>query len=232
MNRTFVILLAGLALAGAVTWFVLTQLAASNPDRLAAGTVSFAGRSGGYDGYGELDLSQISFRDDAPANAATVVPIGELSLLDQELQPVSLADVQGDRSLVLVILRGVPLCPFCSAQTSRLVSNYSEFATRGAEVVVVFPGTADHLRSLLRKAKVDDQELPFPILVDTKQETIRRLDIAADLARPSTFIIDSKGRTQFAYVGDSRSDRPSISSMLAALDRLMPQTTEPDPTDG
>ena len=219
MNRTVLILLSIAVVAGALAYWLVNNAALNSPTSLGPGTPM---QGIPDDGYGVLDLSVISFRDDAEANSRTVVPIGELNLVGEDLQPVVLSNIQGDRNLVLVILRGVPLCPFCSAQTSRLVSNYEQFTERGAEVVVVFPGTPESLVQLLKKAEVDKQELPFPILVDTQQETIRRLDIEADLAKPSTFIIDRQGRTQFAYVGAGQSDRPSIAAVLSALDRLAP----------
>lgn len=183
------------------------------------------GGGGGYGGYGKIDYSQISFSDDAESNSDAQVPLKELTLLSEDLDSVTLAEVQGDRNLLLVVLRGAPLCPFCTAQTSRLVSNYTKFTELGAEVAVVFPGTKKDLQQLLKNARLEEQTLPFPVLVDTELDAIRRLEIEADKAKPSTYIIDQRGRTRFAYIGASMSDRPSIQVLVSALERIQPSTT-------
>jgi len=177
-----------------------------------------------YDLYGTIDPASIVFPDADASNSDTDVRLSELDLVDTNLNAVTLSEIQGDRNLLLVILRGAPLCPFCTAQTSRLKNNYEKFVELDSEVAVVFPGTVDDLKQLLTRAVEEDQSLPFPILVDTEFSTIQKLDIAGDKALPSTFIIDQKGRTQFAYVGASISDRPSIKSLIATLERIQPST--------
>ena len=47
-----------------------------------------------------------------------------------------------------------------------------------------------------------------------------RLGIRADLALPSTYILDRDGKVRLAYVGATLTDRPSVKAMLDQLDRL------------
>lgn len=238
MSRKTALLLGLLTLGVALGFYLYTQHMLSVPPSPTTTGVSSGSSYGSTSednysysyGYGQqaIDSAQITFSDTAETNTDLQVPLEDLPLVSEDLDGVTLAELQGDRNLLLVVLRGAPQCPFCTAQTSRLVSNYQKFRDLGAEVAVVFPGTKDDLRQLLTQAKLENQELPFPILVDTELAAIRRLDIEGNKAHPSTFIIDRNGRTQFAYVGASLSDRPSIPVVLAALEQIKPSETDSD----
>jgi len=231
MSRTSTTILAVLAVALAAGFYLYSRSMVYSSSRLPPGEVTQRpSGSMANDRYGNVNPTKISFIDVAETNSNQDVPINELTLLDENLENVALSDLQNGQNLLLVVLRGAPLCPFCTAQTSRLVSNYQSFKDLGSEVAVVFPGSRDDLKQLLVKAKLDGQQLPFPILVDTDLSTIERLDIAGDKAMPSTFIIDGDGRTQFAYVGSSDGDRPSIKAILTALERIKPKDPESNPT--
>jgi peroxiredoxin len=231
MNRTIGITILLVALAGSAGALFYTQTVLNAPASPPFGqpptSVPITGSGGSYDSYGSygpIDPDKIVFSDADTSNSEMEVRLSELDLVDTNLNAVRLSEIQGDRNLLLVILRGAPLCPFCTAQTSRLKNNYEQFVELGCEVAVVFPGTIEDLEQLLERAIEEGQSLPFPMLVDTELNTIRKLDIAGDKALPSTFIIDSNGKTQFAYVGARTSDRPSIKSLIRTLERL--QTPE------
>lgn len=229
MSRTSATVLIIIAFLAAAGFYLYSRSLVDSPEWIpAGGAESLPGTNSGYGRYGTINPRDISFSDTAESNSDLEVPIGELTLVNEDFEDVRLADVQGDGNLLLVVIRGVPLCPFCTAQTSRLVSNYRKFQERGSEVAVVFPGTRDHLKELLMRAEVDDQQLPFPILVDTDLTIVKRLDIEGNKAAPSTFIIDAGGRTRFAYVGANDSDRPSIAALLNALDRIRPDGFDAD----
>src|SRR5205823_2698821 len=101
-------------------------------------------------GYGSAE-----FKDDAPANAVVAADGFPLSFVDSRGQPVDLTRYRGTK-VVLVVLRGIPqstggaFCPSCLAQAGSLTANRDEFATRGAEVLVVFPGPTDRLGEFLQ----------------------------------------------------------------------------------
>lgn len=229
MSRTSVTILIIAALLAAAGFYLYSRSLVDSPNWVpAGGTGNLPGTDSGYGRYGQMNPRDISFSDTAESNSDQEVPIGELTLVNEDFEEVRLADVQGDSNLLLVVIRGVPLCPFCTAQTSRLVSNYMKFQERGSEVAVVFPGSRDDLKQLLTKAEVDDQQLPFPIFVDTDLTIVKRLEIEGNKAAPSTFIIDADGRTRFAYVGANDSDRPSIAALLNALDRIRPDGFDAD----
>src|SRR5262245_24524021 len=87
------------------------------------------------------------FKDQVQANASPTTDLLDLEFTDAEGKPVSLKDYQGKQNVVLVFTRGFSgyVCPHCSAQTSRLITQQDEFVNRNAAVLVVFPGPKEHL---------------------------------------------------------------------------------------
>jgi peroxiredoxin len=149
-----------------------------------------------------------------------------LSFVDTQGRTYSLEQFRGQKNVVLVFLRGFSgaICPYCTAQTSRLISNYGQFAERDAEVLAVYPGDSAHLGEFLEAARNQSQppaaDMPFPVLLDADFQAVDRLAIRGNLAKPSTFIVDRQGQVRFAYVGAHLSDRPSVKALLAQLDAI------------
>jgi peroxiredoxin len=174
--------------------------------------------------YPAVINQNFQFTDVAQSNAKPASSDMDFSFLNLEGQKVDLQSFKGKKNVVLVITRGYPgtLCPFCLAQTSRLIKNYPEFARRQAEVVVVFPGPKDHVYDFSRSSQADAaaSKFPFPLVLDEDLKAVDRLGVRGNLAKPSTFILDKQGRVRFAYVGASTADRPSVKSMLAQLDAI------------
>jgi peroxiredoxin len=59
--------------------------------------------------------------------------------------------------------------------------------------------------------------MPFPFLIDESREVIKKFDVfhyigfdAFKIARPSLYLINSKGEISYAYVGSSQTDRPAV----------------------
>jgi peroxiredoxin len=166
---------------------------------------------------------QIKFKDDATSNAQPAPASLELTLVDSQGKPVDLKNYRGQRNIVLVFTRGFPgyVCPYCTTQTSRLIANYPEFTRRDAEVLVVFPGPKKKLADFVQavQAQTSQAALPFPLLLDEDFGIVEKLGIRADMAKPSTYIIDKQGQVRFAYIGATSSDRPSVKALLAQLDQ-------------
>jgi peroxiredoxin len=70
------------------------------------------------------------------------------------------------------------------------------------------------------QSQASNSPVPFPILLDEDLKIVEQLGIKADLAKPSTFILDKKGQVRFAYVGSTVTDRPSVKAMLRQLDMI------------
>jgi peroxiredoxin len=173
------------------------------------------------------DLALRFFKDDAPANATVSDGQLETKYLDREGNEFDLARYRGRKTVVVVFVRGMTspkggFCSFCVPQVGSLAANYGEFAARDAEVAVVFPGPHDWVEKFVTEAKASGraETLPFPLLLDPGLAAVDRLGIRGSLAKPSTYILDRRGRVVYAYVGANQTDRPSVKALLAQLDAL------------
>lgn len=163
-----------------------------------------------------LDVVESNRQDDGTVN--------DLMFVDTDGNRVSIRQFNGVKNLVLVFTRGFSgqLCPYCTTQTSRLIANYEKFRERNAEVLLVYPGSKDQLPEFQRAglAAAQQDSFPFPVLLDEDLAAVNRLGIAAQLASPSTFIIDMDGKVRLSYVGSNPADRPSIQAILDKLDEI------------
>ena len=143
-----------------------------------------------------------AFKDDAQTNTHVSPDQLALSFVDADGRPVALADYRGQKAVVLVVMRGFTgsVCLYCSAQSARLVTNYPEFAKRGAEVLVVYPGPKEHIATYLKRVREEagTEAVPFRVLLDPDFAAVDRLGIRGELAKPSTYILDKDGRVRFA----------------------------------
>jgi peroxiredoxin len=163
------------------------------------------------------------FKDNVQTNSEVSDGALDLVFLDGWGEKVDLKQFRGKKHVVLVVTRGFPgyVCPNCTAQTSRLVTNYPQFVRRNAEVFVVFPGPKENVQAFVQESqKQASKDLPFPVLLDEDYQAVEKLGIRADQAKPSTYILDKQGKVRFAYVGKDTTDRPSVKAMLDQLDKL------------
>jgi peroxiredoxin len=230
MPRRIIVCLGCCALALAACGDDSTQKSAGNGSPPPAGGPPGYGGSGSPYGGGQPGGAQIEFNDNAATNASTDVPLSEMKFTDVDGNAKQLKDL-GEKNLVVVVVRGMQVqgvvCPYCATQTSRLIKSYQEFKDREAEVVVIYPLAAgrnkQELDTFLTRSKQainePGAETPFPVWLDVDLHAVDVLGLRADLAKPTTYILDKQGRIRFAHVG-SMTDRPSIKVMLAQLDAL------------
>jgi peroxiredoxin len=166
-------------------------------------------------------LAPVDFKDHVQSNAEVPAGLEGLVFLDTAGRRVALSSYLGKKNIVLVFTEGFSgmLCPFCKTQTSRLIENYEKFRALDAEVLVVYPGTREHVGEFIEAAKKTEKrqidEVPFPIVLDEDMTAVDFFSIRSNLAHPSTYIIDKKGNVRLAYVGkDMSADRPSVGAIL------------------
>src|SRR5262245_25379610 len=75
-----------------------------------------------------------AFDDNAKTNTELKTGILDLAFIDNKGKNITLKNFQGKKNVVLVVTRGYSgkICPYCSAQTSSLISKYKDFETRDA----------------------------------------------------------------------------------------------------
>ncbi|HVR76733.1 MAG TPA: redoxin domain-containing protein [Planctomycetota bacterium] len=138
---------------------------------------------------------------------------------------IDLKDLRG-KKVVLAILRGYAgqVCVYCATQVEAYSRDtaFEEFKRRGAEVIFVYPGPADHLEAFLEAyaASFGKKAPPYRMLYDKDLELAKQLGIIGNLAHPTTLILDAEGKIRFAYVAEGKADRPSVAKLTRELDRL------------
>jgi peroxiredoxin len=166
----------------------------------------------------------VEFLDQVESNREDDGSLSDLEFVDTNGQRVGIRQFNGKKNLVLVFTRGFSgaLCPYCTTQTSRLIANYEKFRERDAEVLLVYPGSKEQLPQFQQAglAASGEDRFPFPVLLDEDLAAVKKLGIVAQLASPSTFILDRDGKVRLSYVGSNPADRPSIQAMLDHLDRI------------
>ena len=82
-------------------------------------------------------------------------------------------------------------------------------------------------RSETVRRYVEDQGLPFNILIDETRDVLRAYGVwhrigldAWNIARPALFLIDRSGSIRYSFIGRHQRDFPSHGQILAELDRL------------
>ena len=126
--------------------------------------------------------------------------------------------------MLLAFHRGT-WCPNCRRKFSELAQHSPEYAARGMQVVTVVAQSSDVVRRY-----VEDQGLPFNILIDESRDVLKaygvwhRLGLDAwNIARPALFLIDRTGahpllvrQRPAGRVPDARGDHDEIERLEAS----------------
>ncbi|TVR13228.1 MAG: hypothetical protein EA401_07310 [Planctomycetota bacterium] len=129
-----------------------------------------------------------------------------------------------DSTQLIVILRGFAgnICPYCGGQSKALLQHQEAIAERGADLTFVYPGSSRSLPDFLRAVqRLDEQALPpFTVALDVDLQLVQALEIGAELAKPTSLIVDAEGTIRYAYIGQDLMDRPTVPDILDALERM------------
>lgn len=110
-------------------------------------------------------------------------------------ETVSLADYKGKKLILFFYPRDNT--PGCTAEACNLRDNYSELKKAGFELLGVSPDSEKKHQNFIKKFK-----LPFPLLADTEQETLKAYDVWGPKkfmgksyigVHRTTFVIDEQG---------------------------------------
>lgn len=110
-------------------------------------------------------------------------------------ETVSLADYKGKKLILFFYPRDNT--PGCTAEACNLRDNYSELKKAGFELLGVSPDSEKKHQNFIKKFK-----LPFPLLADTEQETLKAYGVWGPKkfmgksyigVHRTTFVIDEQG---------------------------------------
>ncbi|MEL6108096.1 MAG: redoxin domain-containing protein [Planctomycetota bacterium] len=160
------------------------------------------------------------------SNSEPESDVFDLTFVEHDGGEVMISDFEGKQNVLLVVTRGYSgmFCPYCSAQTARLIRNQEAFAERNTKVIVVYPGekakAVEFVDEVSDLAGASANKTPLSFVLDEDLATVKRLMIEGDLAMPATYILDAEGQVRFAYVGRTNSDRPSLKAIFDKLDEV------------
>jgi len=141
---------------------------------------------------------------------AGLLPVGsaapDFTLRDDSGNEIRLSEWR-DQAAVVLVFYPMDETPGCRRQLCELRDHWEEFQAWGVAVWGVNPGSSDsHLKFR------NNQQLPFPLLVDEGKRVARLYGASGLVPRRTVYGIDKKGRIAFAERG-----KPSPSRILAAI---------------
>lgn len=167
-----------------------------------------------------------------PTSALAETPrVGEVapnvSLRTLDDKTVELKALAAKSPVVLVVLRGWPgyQCPICTRQVNDYTAKAADFAAKGVQVLMVYPGPADQLKAHAQEFLANkDWPADFIYVIDPDYTFTNayglRWDAPKETAYPSTFVIDREGRVRFAHVSTTHGNRVNAASALEAVESL------------
>ncbi|MEL6255898.1 MAG: peroxiredoxin [Bacteroidota bacterium] len=125
-------------------------------------------------------------------------PVPDVSLINQDGNPVSLTDYKGQKLIVFIYAKGGS--GSCLKETLSMKEGYESLKAKGYEVVGLSPD-----KEKAQKREVDKRELPFDLISDPENKLIEALG-AWGLKKMygkeymgvirSTFLIDEAGNVE------------------------------------
>ncbi|MDP3518353.1 MAG: peroxiredoxin family protein [Pseudohongiella sp.] len=144
---------------------------------------------------------------------------------DQNGDVKTLADLMGEKGLVLVLSRSFDWCPYCIAQLEKLVDVAPEFAALGVSVAAMTYDSQDIL-----KGAEEDYAVTFPLLQDVNVKHVTALGIlnkqyepgqrAYGIPEPGIFLLSADGTIRFKFADQDYRMRPDFSLVLQAATSL------------
>ena len=151
----------------------------------------------------------------------------DFKLKNLEGQSISLNELTKDHTVLLLVLRGWPgyQCPICSRQMGEFLQQKEEFAKRGVEVVMIYPGPSDLLAEHAKEFR-GNTRLPEnyhyvmdPDYVFTNAWGLR-WEAERETAYPSTFLVGQDGKIKFGETSTTHGGRTGAATVLKELDKL------------
>jgi peroxiredoxin len=149
----------------------------------------------------------------------------DFTLSTPEGKPVRLSALNAKSTVVLIVLRGYPgyQCPYCQRQAHDFQIHAAEFAARGVELMLVYPGPRAELGDHAKEFLAPEGSLPanYHLVIDPDYSFTNlyglRWDAEKETAYPATFIVDRHGVIVFRAISHTHGDRTSAQDALAAL---------------
>jgi len=149
-----------------------------------------------------------------------------ISAQDQSGTTHTIADLVGEKGLVLVMSRSYEWCPYCIRQLGQLVEAQDEFEALGIKLATM---TYDPVSILTESAL--DHDAKFPMLSDAPNYThVKAMGILNaqyapgerpyGIPYPGIFLLDASGNIRAKFAEEDYKVRPDFSLVLEAAAKL------------
>lgn len=137
---------------------------------------------------------------------------------------VDLAQFRGQKRVMIVVLRGFlgEVCTYCIAQTKALSQAREKLQRLGVEVLVIYPGPRENQQAFEQAYKqvFGEGAPPYRVFYDPDLSLVAQLDIAAELASPSTLVVSRDGVIEYFYKGEHKADRPATRKLIELIEGM------------
>lgn len=174
-------------------------------------------------------LGYVAWYSDLGDRSKDKIKIGKklpnVPLEDYEGNTLNSDDWVGEKRLV-IFYRG-NWCPICTAQVNELRKFDKQFKESGLKVTLISPQSHEKSRRHAKKVGMD-----YDFLVDVGNEAAKKLGILhtsgvpkgfevlgydSDVPKPTTFVLDEKGKVVYADLTTNYRVRPRPEDILAAI---------------
>jgi peroxiredoxin len=169
---------------------------------------------------GSANAAQAAFGPKVGSKAPSIGP-----LPDQNGAPRTLADLSGEKGVVLMFFRSASWCPYCQAQLIAMNDAASAFGKRGYKIVAL-----SYDAPAATKTFAERRAIAFPLLSDEKSKVIDQWGLrdpqyapgsyAYGVPRAIIFVIDRAGVVRASLAEEVYQKRPPVSAVLSAIDAI------------
>lgn len=149
---------------------------------------------------------------------------------DAKGNTVTLADVTGEKGVVISFVRSASWCPFCQSQMKDLNSINAALEERGYKLAALSYDAPDVLDQFAKRQGID-----YILLSDEGSKMIDAFDVrdpqygedsmAYGVPQPVVIIIAPDGTVQGSLAVEGYRDRPPTNDVLAEVDRILGATS-------
>ena len=142
----------------------------------------------------------------------------DFKLKDINEHTVQLSSYRGQKIIILAFLRGF-MWPYCRAQLARLRDSYSEFTSRGAEILAIGPDKTKKFAMYWHENRI-----PFIGIPDPKKKVLNLYKQEVNLFKlgrmPMNSVVDLEGHLRYVHYGLSMADIPDNETFLEVIDKI------------
>ena len=155
-------------------------------------------------------------RQGPPAVEQEVTQAPPATVTKRDGNQIDLASEWEKRKVLVIFYRG-GWCPYCAKQLAELQANQKKFADAGAIIVGISSDSVEDANKTRDKLGLNFELYSDPSLTVITKWGVE--DVGANIARPAAFVVEPGGAITYRRIGKAPSDMPSISELVAALER-------------